>query len=205
MAIPAPQQWSTQGLPYSFKHVTPSYHPPSARIYFTGGDYAGPTSGGIGTVDSYRQETWSLSLAEKMAQPSDLTAGWRLEYPYCGPTGQIQPKHPDYVGLPWDAQRGVFYMVPGVMETVTQGDCPGETPDKVDNPGFISGKMMTFDPVTKQWSVLGSGDAGDNQDTWMSVLDPVTDTLIRFGLDLKVSIFDIKSQTWSSFGMPDND
>src|SRR5262249_30011460 len=44
VALPAPQKWSTQGLPYEFKHVTPSYHPPSGRIYFTGGDHTGPVS-----------------------------------------------------------------------------------------------------------------------------------------------------------------
>jgi hypothetical protein len=188
------------------KHVTPAYHPPSGRIYFNGGDYAGPISNGgsVGTAGSYRQETWSLSITERFANPNDPGAGWRLEYPYCGPAGQIQPKHPDYTGLVWDAKRSLFYMVPGVMDSVSQGDCPGESSDKADNPGFIHGKMMTFDPATRRWGIFGSGDAGTSQDTWMSVLDPVTDTLIRFGGDLKVNIFDIKSQTWSSFGMPGN-
>src|SRR5262249_21157193 len=79
VALPAPQKWSTQGLPYEFKHVTPSYHPPSGRIYFTGGDHTGPVS----DVDSYRQDTWSLSLAERFAGGTDnVAAGWRLEYPY---------------------------------------------------------------------------------------------------------------------------
>src|SRR4029450_615259 len=72
VALPAPPNWSTQGLPYTFKHVTPSYHPPSGRIYFTGGDYSGAIVNGVGQSDSYRQETWSLSIKDKYAAPTDL-------------------------------------------------------------------------------------------------------------------------------------
>jgi IPT/TIG domain len=197
VALPAPPNWSTQGLPYTFKHVTPSYHPPSGRIYFTGGDYSGAIVNGVGQSDSYRQETWSLSIKDKYAAPTDLGAGWRLEYPYCGPTGKIQPKHPDYVGFPWDAKRQVFHMVPGVMEAISFGDCPGETPDKGDNPGFVSGRIMTFDPATTTWAIRGPGFNPESQDTWFSVLDPVTDTLLQFSITMKVNAFNLASQTWS--------
>ncbi|MBI2232593.1 MAG: DNRLRE domain-containing protein [Candidatus Aenigmarchaeota archaeon] len=195
IALDAPWPFSNKGIPPTNKHVSPAYHPPSGRIYFNGGDYAG----GGSYDNSYRQETWSLSIAERFANKTDRTAGWRLEYPYCGPTGQIQPKHPDYTGFVWDSKREVFYMVPGVMESTTGTNCPGETTDKVTNPGFISGKMMSFNPVTKTWQIVG--DAGpDFQDTWMTPYDPVSDTIIRFGLSLKVNVYDVKTGTWTAFG-----
>jgi hypothetical protein len=206
VALPAPPNWSTQGLPSTFKHVTPSYHPPSGRIYFTGGDYAGTVSGDAGTVQSYRQETWSLSISERFAGGTgNIGAGWRLEYPYCGSPGQVQPKHPDYVGFPWDDKRGVFYMVPGTMELLDSGNCPGETPDRVSNPGFVRDLIMTFEPVAKQWAVLDPNAwSSDSQDTWMSVLDPVTDTLIQFTITMKVNVFDLKTKRWAIVGnMPE--
>src|SRR5262249_43236331 len=95
VALAAPPPNSGKGIPSVSKHVNAAYHPPSGRIYFTGGDY----SGGAGMVTgSYRQETWSLSIPERLAARNDPAAGWRLEYAYCGPAGQIQPKHPDYMG-----------------------------------------------------------------------------------------------------------
>jgi hypothetical protein len=179
--------------------------PPSGRIYFNGGDYAGPTSNGgsVGTTDSYRQETWSLSIAARFASPSDPGAGWRLEYPYCGPTGQIQPKHPDYTGLVWDAKRSLFYMVPGVMDSVSQGDCPGETPDKADNPGFISGKMMTFDPATQRWGSSAPAMRGTvrHLDVRARPRDGHADP-VRPRPEGQHP--DLKSQTWSTFAMPSN-
>jgi hypothetical protein len=200
VALAAPAPDSGKGIPSSNKHVTAAYHPPSGRIYFTGGDYAG----GSGIVtQSYRQETWSLSIAERLAAPSDPAAGWRLEYPYCGPAGQIQPKHPDYMGWVWDAKRGVFHLVPGVMDSTSELGCPGETPDKQTNPGFVFGRMMSFDPVTRRWAMLGSGDPGpDAGDSWHSVLDPVTDTLIRFGVTMKLNRYSLAQQRWAAYGMP---
>ncbi len=195
IALDAPLPFSNKGIPPTNKHVSPAYHPPSGRIYFNGGDYAG----GGPYDNSYRQETWSLSIAERFANKSDRTAGWRLEYPYCGPVSQIQPKHPDYTGFVWDSERELFYMVPGVMESTTGTNCPGETTDKATNPGFITGKMMSFNPVTKTWQIVG--DIGpDFQDTWMTPYDPVSDTIIRFGLSLKVNIYDVKTGTWTAFG-----
>jgi hypothetical protein len=200
VALAAPPPDSGKGIPSGNKHVNAAYHPPSGRIYFTGGDYAG----GSGFVtQSYRQETWSLSIAERLATPSDPAAGWRLEYPYCGPAGHIQPKHPDYMGWVWDAKRGVFHLVPGVVDSTTESNCPGETPDKQTNPGFVSGPMMSFDPVTRRWAILGSGDPGpDAADTWQSVLDPVTDTLIRFGMTMRVNRYNLAQQRWAVSRMP---
>ncbi|MDO8471198.1 MAG: Ig-like domain-containing protein [bacterium] len=199
VALRAPYPYSTQGIPSANKHVTGAYHPPSGRIYFEGGDYAGKH----GSTQSYRQETWSLSIAERFADKNNPAAGWRLEYPYCGPVDQIQPKHPDFVGWVWDQKRGLFYMVPGVMESTSIDNCPGETADKVTNPGFISNKMMSFNPVTKLWAIMGDGGAYA-QDTWMSVLDPVTDSLIRFDIFGvgRGSIYNLTTNTWSTFSMP---
>jgi hypothetical protein len=200
VALPAPPGGSGTGIPSANKHVTAAFHPPSGRIYFTGGDYAG--GHGFDT-DSYRQETWSLSLAERLGNPSDVAAGWRLEYPYCGSAGQIQPKHPDYVGWVWDSKRGLFYLVPGVMDSTTESNCPGETPDKQANPGFIPGRMMSFDPVSRQWAILGSGEPGpDVSDSWQSVLDPATDTIHRFGVTLRANRYRVGPQKWSVSGMP---
>jgi hypothetical protein len=200
VALAAPPAESGKGIPSGNKHVNAAYHPPSARIYFTGGDYAG---GGGFPTDSYRQETWSLSIAERFGNVSDPAAGWRLEYPYCGPPEQIQPKHPDYVGWVWDPKRSLFYLVPGVMDSTTESNCPGETPDKQTNPGFISGRMMSFDPVARRWAIVGSGDPGpDPSDSWQSILDPVTDTIHRFGVTMRANRYNIASRRWSVSGMP---
>lgn len=200
VALAAPAPWSGKGIPSGHKHVNAAYHPPSGRIYFTGGDYAGDRTF---RTASYRQETWSLSIGERFANRRDAAAGWRLEYPYCGPSGQIQPKHPDYVGWMWDAKQGLFYLVPGVTESTTEANCPGETPDKQTNPGFISNRMMSFDPAARRWALLGSGAPGpDSADSWQSILDPVTDTIHRFGMTMRVNRYHIPSRKWTASGMP---
>ena len=94
-----------KGISNPEKHVTMEFTPFNNRIYFTGGDYLSA---------SYRQETWSLDVAERLAS-KDLAAGWRLEYPYCGPKGTPQPKGPDHVGFTWDPKLNPFWMVPGEM------------------------------------------------------------------------------------------
>jgi hypothetical protein len=200
VALAAPPEWSGSGIPAGSKHVSAAYHPPSGRIYFTGGDYAGDKRF---STESYRQETWSLSIAERVANPSNPAAGWRLEYPYCGPAGQVQPKHPDYVGWMWDAKRSLFYLLPGVMDVATESNCPGETPDRQSNPGFVSGRMMSFDPASRKWAVVGSGDPGpDTSDTWQSVLDPTTDTIHRFGMTMRSNRYHVGREKWSVGGMP---
>ena len=200
VALAAPPEWSGTGIPAGSKHVSAAYHPPSGRIYFTGGDYAGDKRF---STESYRQETWSLSIAERVADPSNPAAGWRLEYPYCGPAGQVQPKHPDYVGWMWDPKRSLFYLLPGVMDVATESNCPGETPDRQSNPGFVSGRMMSFDPASRKWAVVGSGDPGpDTSDTWQSVLDPTTDTIHRFGMTMRSNRYHVGREKWSVGGMP---
>ena len=100
-----------QGIPgHGMKHVTWAYTPINKRLYAVGGDYAGEAY-----QQSYRQEVWSLSLAGRWTKREEPAAGWRLEYPYCGPADQVQPKHPDFVGWMWDAKRRLFWMMPGTM------------------------------------------------------------------------------------------
>jgi hypothetical protein len=188
------------GIPgLGMKHVTWTFHPPSGRLYATGGDYSG-----VGFQQSYRQETWSLSLAERWADRTNAAAGWRLEYPYCGPAGLVQPKHPDFVGWQWDPARGVFWMVPGTM--VNSSDtCPGETTGPVSDPGFLFGHLMQFDPVSRTWTDAGADVGPDPSETWMSVLDPVKDRLVRLGWNGgfggAVNVYEIGARRWSRAGL----
>jgi hypothetical protein len=186
------------------KHLTAAVNPDNGRIYMTGGDYDGLQF----SQQSYRQETWSLSLAERWANRTDRNAGWRLEYPYCGPVGQVQPKHPDFVGWTWDSKRKVFWMVPGVMERLSDSsNCPGETGTRASDPGFLYNRIMQFDPETRRWRDV-SGNAGSFIDTWMSVYDPKTDTLIRFSHSGShgslVSTYSIAEDRWGDRVLPLN-
>jgi hypothetical protein len=182
-----------KGIPDESKHVTWAFNPTDNRLYAVGGDYAGA---------SYRQETWSLSLAERWANRSDRTAGWQLEYPYCGSPGQVQPKHPDFVGWTWDPKRSVFWMVPGTMVAYHE-NCPGETAGWKDDPGFIIGQIMTFNPRTKTWTnqAANSYTVGPHAtETWMSVYDPARDEIVRFGFDGGsggvATILDVATKRW---------
>ncbi len=187
-----------QGIPgMGMKHVTWAHNPVDKRLYAVGGDYSGESF-----QQSYRQETWSLSLAERWANRMDRAAGWRLEYPYCGPAGQVQPKHPDFLGWMWDGKRKLFWMVPGTM--VASNDvCPGETIQSKDDPGFLLGKIMAFDPARRMWSDQtpnGYSVGPDVAETWMSVYDPIRDEIIRFGFNGGsggvANILDLSSKRW---------
>jgi hypothetical protein len=185
----------TNGL----KHVTIAVNPDNGRLYFTAGDYAGGPF--AADQQSYRQETWSLSLAARLAS-SDRSAGWTLEYPYCGPANQIQPKHPDFGGWTWDTKRHLFWWVPGLTLSASSGNCPGESDTNGSDPQFVSGRLMTFDTVGKMWADKGALPAGvpTGNENWMAHYDPVTDTLVRFarGEDLTISVYDITNQAWTS-------
>jgi hypothetical protein len=187
-----------QGIPgHGMKHVTWAYNPINKRLYAVGGDYAGEAY-----QQSYRQEVWSLSLAERWVKREVPAAGWRLEYPYCGPADQIQPKHPDFVGWMWDAKRSLFWMMPGTM-VASNDTCPGETVDSKSDPGFPLGKVMTFDPGTRTWTDQtpnGYTAGPDIGETWMSVYDPVRDEIVRFGFNGGTggvaNILDVSAKRW---------
>jgi hypothetical protein len=184
------------------KHVTAALNPSDGRIYMTGGDYAGQRF-----QQSYRQETWSLLLTERLASGASRNTGWRLEYPYCGPLDAVQPKHPDFVGWLWDAKRSVFWLVPGSM--VESNDvCEGETTKAGDDPRFLINHLMTFDPATRRWSDLGRNVGPDVSDSWMSVLDPGRDEIIRFGFNggsgAVVNVLRLADMTWQRIGLGTN-
>ena len=73
------------------KHTRLAVDPINGRIYVTSGDFI-PTPNSGPDRDSGRQETYSYSIYDNT---------WVLEYPYCGPAGDVQPLHPDEVGWVW--------------------------------------------------------------------------------------------------------
>ncbi|OYV62869.1 MAG: hypothetical protein B7X03_03935, partial [Parcubacteria group bacterium 21-58-10] len=186
------------------KHVSIELDPTNGRLYFEAGDY----SGASGFAQSYQQETWSLSLSDRLADPSNPNAGWRLEYPYCGPAGQVQPKHPDTVGWVWDSKRQVFWHVPG--EDVPSNDlCPGETSTYQSDPatathgGFIPNHMMTFNPTTQKWTDVSGNVHGPYGNNWKSAYDPATDTIIRLGYKngAVASVYNISTDSWTDYSL----
>lgn len=185
----------------SMKHVAAAHNPINGRIYFEGGDYFNP---GVGS-QSYQQTTYSLSIADRFSNLSNRNAGWRLEYPACGPAGNIQPKHPDTVGWAWDSKRNVFWMVPGVMEFYGPGntDCPGESNAFGSDPGFIYNHFMTFNPATQQWTDRSSNIGNRAYQSWAAEYDSVNDTIIRFGSDdfgnPVVGVYDIVKDKWTNY------
>lgn len=185
------------------KHVSAAVNPLNGRIYFTGGDY------GVGRDlgQSYVQATFSLSLAERLANRSDRNAGWRVEYPYCGPPGQVQPKHPDHVGWTWDAKRRLFWMVPGIMEVSVGGsNCPGESEARSSDPGFVFNHLMTFDPGARRWTAQSANINGTSN--WSAHYDPATDTITKFRWDGTfgqiAAVYDIASDKWTEHRLGKN-
>lgn len=180
-------------LPGSLKHVSPGYNPVDHRLYFTAGDYSS-TPG----TSSYRQETWSLSIADR-ATSTDPTAGWRKEYDYCG--SGLQPKWPDYGGFHYDVKRAVFWWVAGVSEVNTSAPCVAETSDKTDNAGFSAGHVMTYDPAAKRWANAGLLGPAFTR-VWDTVYDAGNDTLVTVlqgssAGDVSLQIFDPKTGMWT--------
>ena len=161
------------------KHMRLAHNPVNGRIYFEGGDY----SGGDDNPQSGRNELYSYSLAQEE---------WKLEYPYCGPTGEVQPSHPDEVGWIYDTKRNIFWMLPGFM--YGSGGCPAESATQV------AGSIMTFDPTTGKWDVPNRDSGATGEAYAFAVYDPLTDTIIRFygdssGVDIR--IYDIDADTWT--------
>jgi hypothetical protein len=189
------------------KHSTYAHNPIDGRLYQLGGDFKGP----FGEA-SYRQDMYSVSIAERWRDRANRNAGWRLEYPFCGPAGGVQPKYPDFVGWTWDSRRNVFWTVPGQYEVNRESVCPGETADRVDDPGFKWGHLMTFNPfepdLARRWAdVEPHANRGPfATETWQTVYDPQPDQLVRLGYDAGsgqavVAIYDIRSRTWTSQGL----
>jgi hypothetical protein len=205
----AARQWIALAMPEigkgpagGIKHVTANVNPSNGRIYLIGGDYNGSQF-----EQSYRQETWSVSLLERWAGGTARNAGWRLEHPYCGSSDGVQPKHPDFVGWTWDAKRSLFWMVPGVME-ISNDNCDGETTSRADDPRFLLYHLMTFDPATRRWTDMGRSIGPDVPETWMSVYDPARDEIIRFGFNggsgAVANILKVATMAWQRIGLSAN-
>jgi hypothetical protein len=186
-----------QGIYELDKHVSVAFSPLTNRVYFVGGDYLG---------ESYRNEVWSLDIAERWRDRTNPAAGWRLEYPYCGPIGAVQPKGPDFVGWTWDPRRNVFWMVPGEMQPHGNNNyCPGERPDYYGDedgtkgPRMLFRHIMTFDPATMRWADYDGNADGGGSNTWQSVYDPVTDTLIRASPEDTIGVYEIARKRWTRY------
>ncbi len=183
------------------KHVTFAWNPLDGRLYSVGGDWS---DSDFPESQSYSQAMYSLSIKGRWDDKANPAAGWRKEQTYCRSDGGIQPKHPDFVGWTWDSKRNVFWMVPGTME-ISSTNCPEETGARVSDPKFLLNHLMTWDPVTKQWTDQGTDIGPTSAETWKSHYDPVTDSLIRFGFDggsgAVVNIYNIPTKTWSKFGL----
>ncbi|HET9951499.1 MAG TPA: hypothetical protein VFS09_06850 [Candidatus Eisenbacteria bacterium] len=176
--------------PYGCKHMRLTVNPTNGRIYFCGGDYSTDDP----YLDSGRNEIYSYDVA---------TDSWTQEFPYCAPTGQVQPSHPDEVGWVFDTARNKFWMIPGYMGVPGGADgglCPSGTTN------MIRWETMTWDPVTKVWTLPNVPEANVPTlgDDGFAQYDPVTDTIIQFHYTgaTKVGIFDIKSNSWTEVSTP---
>jgi hypothetical protein len=166
--------------PTGGKHMRLTHNPHDGRIYFLGGDYSGP-----GGVQSGRNEVYSYSIKDD---------DWRLEWPYCGPAGTVQPAHPDQVGWVYDSTRRLFWMLPGYL-----GQDVGRCKDAGSE--LVRGKIMTFDPATRTWTVPGVPLPFKTIGTHLfAQYDEKTDTIIRFIYVNRaaVALYDIKKTAWTT-------
>jgi hypothetical protein len=163
----APGTWSVRrfpangkGLFHPLKHVRCAVHPENQRIYFCGGDFAGPVY-----MQSGRQEIYSYDIEQD---------GWQAEHAYCPAPGETVPYHPDQVGWVWDAKRKLFWMLPGVQYgSSTNGPpCDGKR-----------GVVMGFDPRTRKWTEpqQGPGFRREYEPSKFAVYDEKTDACIMLG------------------------
>jgi hypothetical protein len=167
--------------PTGCKHMRLAYNSDDGRIYFLGGDYAGP-----GYPASGRNELYSYSIAG---------GDWRLEYPYCGPAGEVQPGFPDEVGWVYDPSRKRFWMLPGFMYGKAHAvQCPAGKAEPV------AGQVMTFDPATGKWAVAPRNPAAVDdglRNMKFAQYDPKEDAILRFywhgGEGMGVAVYDART------------
>lgn len=183
------------------KHVTATYLPSatptatSGKVYIGGGDSKLHTiPNGLGTFsggESYQQNLFSLDLNAKFAAPSNLTAGTALEHAWCESGTNVMPKHWDFYGITADPKRGVLWIVPGLQETSsdTTGElncANGETTTFGDDPNYLHGHIMQFNPVTKLYADVSTNNDiqfpvtnASNVWPWLTHYDALTDRLLR--------------------------
>ena len=172
------------------KHLSMEFNPNDRKFYTVGGDYNG-------NGDSYRQAVVSLDLKARLEGLNNASAGWAVERQDCD--AGIQPKHPDFVAWSWDGTRNVFWMVPGQMVVSTTFNCAGETTSQSSDLNFKWGRVMTYNPATKQWADITNVTSMGN-DQWPSVYDSVTDRIIRLGgySTAAVQSLNLGTNTWTA-------
>lgn len=133
----------------SVKHFSMDCCTDDGRLWGMGGDFNGfPLTGNTGVCpnnpggaglhpNSGRQEVGSCDPM--------LPSAWRLEYPYWGPAGDLQPFHPDEMQFRWDARRHLFWALGGQP----QGDT--NPPGYADN---TNRGLFTFTPATRKWALI---------------------------------------------------
>lgn len=184
------QEWVARPTPASgegpcpgdCKHIRFAYDITDKKLWVNGGDYDG--SGGF--IQSGRQETWSYSLVDST---------WTLEYPYCGPSGESEPCHPDETGFVYDMSRDKFWMIPGYMGA-DNGECSGLAT-------MVRYEIMSFDPGTGDWTneartEMPGVTIGDNG---FAHYDPDSDQVVMFyrAGNAGAGHYDIATDTWTKY------
>ena len=157
--------------PVSGKDFRMVFNPLDQEFYVGFGDWGGPDA-----MNSGRQELYSYHVGKDQ---------WSLVQPYCLGEGQIQPSGPDELGWVFDSKREIFWMIPGFQW-------------KTDCPSAIKGKVMTFDPRTRKWSIVEEIER-IGSDVVYSQYDPKEDTILSFAWDggrgCAIDIIDCSSRT----------
>lgn len=157
--------------PASGKDFRMAFNPADQQLYIGFGDWAGPWG-----LNSGRQEMYSYHVGRDQ---------WTLVVPYCLGQGHIQPSGPDELGWVYDSKRAIFWMIPGFQ---WDKDCPSS----------VKGKVMTFEPRTRQWSVV-EGIEPIHSDVVYSQYDERTDRIFSFawdgGMGTAIDIIDCATAT----------
>lgn len=173
--------------PYGCKHVRAAVNLRNGRIYFSAGDYE----------HSNYPSTFSYAIADNT---------WRLEYPPCGPAGDVAPWVLDQTTWAYDSKRNLFYWTGGYSwgeSNQSAPKCPADRSQRV-------GPALTFDPIARRWSrsPFSAQPTGGSQSTQHSVYDPVTDTVIHlayYGGSNSAVILRLDSNRWETVSLPATD
>jgi hypothetical protein len=174
------------------KHLSPALDLTNDRIYNFGGDWSvlngNPLSNPSPSIEATaRNEIWSLGLQNN---------NWRLEYPYCGFSGDVTVGRPTEVGVAWDSTRKKFWILPGYEGL-------GIYPWPCSSGATPSNAILTFDPATQKFS-----QPSVVSQPWQSELpknaeyDPVTDSIWRVGNDGRGIVwgqYHIATNTWDVY------
>jgi hypothetical protein len=173
----------------SGKHIRSTRCPLDGRIYHCGGDYSSPWG-----PQSGQNTLWSYGVE---------AGDWRMEYPYCGPVGEMQPCHPDEVGWVWDSKRNRFLCVPGYFGGDV-GRCAGKA--------TLYRWLQAWSFETKKWSAVSANNnhplATSAGSMTFATYDAVADKFYQFAYSSWGGIvtFDCAAGLWSwkSYGMAKN-